>query len=164
MHQQPPGITFLTVCHHSPLAHLLDREITIRGHLSILAENSEDALAVATVAVVDVILLDFATFGKDALSVARALLAIRGMAILILISDAGEAQRTGAETTDVSGFLVKPFTSGQFWACVRNSILDYRAKFASLPPIYARCAGSHVPPRSRYSEEECTGNVDRLEG
>jgi len=122
MSQYSPPLTFLAASRHASLARLLQREINLRGHTAIIAENAEDAQAMAGSILLDLVLLDSCSIGDDVLETARHLLAIRSIPILMLAPSPEEVARARTGGVEISGCLLKPFTTQRLWSAIWDAL------------------------------------------
>ena len=140
MSRPAPELTVLTVSTHARLARFIQREIDLRGHTAIIAENADEARAMTGAALLDIILLDSISMAPDSLELARTLLSIRNIAILMLVSSVEDITRARASGVEVRGYLLQPITTQRLWSGIWDAIAAH-----SRPQVFAWRAQSGTP-------------------
>jgi two-component system, OmpR family, response regulator MprA len=102
------------------LRDALRRALTLAGYNSVLAADGEEALARATSAAPDAIVLDVGLPGMDGLEVCRALRASGDrVPVLMLTARDAVADRIDGLDAGADDYLVKPFDVGELKARLR---------------------------------------------
>ena len=135
-------LTILIVSNHARMARVLQREIILGGHVQIIAESEAEALAVAGTSYQDIILMDSSLCGESTVSLATRLNAIRPVAILLLAHSIEEIAPLQGAGVEISGCLLKPFTSTALWSAIDDAFgAGYipREEEKLMPAPFDRC-------------------------